>query len=156
MGIYNIVNKLKTIAINIPMVNQSSFGDIMDYDNKPTIKYPYVNIDVVNAQIQNFAQTYTFRIYVCDRNAPYIAYNKAEAIVNTFLKNNEVFTANYTINYFSMNFKDIVNGVWVDMTIQVPLVTECSSFEDLREGYLLQEGGKYIMTETGDLIKIEQ
>ena len=147
MGIYNIVNKLKTIAINIPMVNQSSFGDIMEYDNKPNIKYPYVNIDIVNAQVVNFAQTYTFRLYVCDRNQPYIAYNKAEAIVNTILKNNELFTANYMINYFSIDFKDKVSGVWVDMTIQTPLVTECIASK-------VVEDESYIITESGDLIKV--
>ena len=147
MGIYELTNKLKRIAIDIPMVNMASFGDIMDYDDKATIKYPYVNIDVVNSVVQNFAQTYTFRIYVCDRNKPYIAYNKTEAILNTFLKNNEVFAVNYTINYFSINFKDQVNGVWVDMTIQTPLVTECIESK-------IVEDESYIITEAGDLIKI--
>lgn len=111
MGIYNIVNKLKTIAINIPMVNQCSFGDIMEYDNKATIKYPYINIDVVTANVVNYAQTYTFRIYVCDRNDPYIAYNKTEVIINNFLKNNDISADKYTLNYFSLNFKDRVNGI---------------------------------------------
>ena len=125
MGIYTITNKLKTIAINIPMVNQSSFGDIMEYDDKATIKYPYVNIDVVSASVVNYAQTYTFRIYVCDRNEPYIAYNKTEAIINTFLKNNEINAERYTINYFTLNFKDQINGVWADITIQAPLEFDC-------------------------------
>lgn len=147
MGIYELTNKLKRIAIDIPMVNMASFGNIMDYDDKATIKYPYVNIDVVSSVVQNFAQTYTFRIYVCDRNKPYIAYNKTEAILNTFLKNNEVFAVNYTINYFSIDFKDQVNGVWVDMTIQTPLVTECIESK-------IVEDESYIITEAGDLIKI--
>lgn len=147
MGIYELTNKLKRIAIDIPMVNMASFGNIMDYDDKATVKYPYVNIDVVNSVVQNFAQTYTFRIYVCDRNKPYIAYNKTEAILNTFLKNNEVFAVNYTINYFSIDFKDQVNGVWVDMTIQTPLVTECIESK-------IVEDESYIITEAGDLIKI--
>lgn len=146
MGIYELTNKLKRVAIDIPMVNMASFGDIMDYDNKPNIKYPYVNIDVVNSVVQNFAQTYTFRIYVCDRNKPYIAYNKTEAILNAFLKNNEVFAVNYTINYFSIDFKDQVNGVWVDMTIQTPLVTECIEPK-------IVEDESYIITDEGDLIK---
>lgn len=111
MGIYSITNKLKEVAINTPMVNMAMFGDIMDYDDKADIKYPYVNIDVVSANVVNYAQTYTFRIYVCDRNAPYIAYNKTEAIINTFLKNNEINAERYTINYFTLDFKDQVHGV---------------------------------------------
>lgn len=154
MGIFSLTNKLKSIAINTKMVQMASFGDIMEYDNKATIKYPYINIDVVNAAVQNFAQTYTFRIYVCDRNLPYVAYNKTETILNSFLKNNALSVNNYIINYFTMNFKDIVNGVWADITIQVPLVAECDIFTDLGEGYITQENDKYILTESGDLIKI--
>ena len=149
MGIYNIVNKLKTIAINTPMVNQSSFGDIMEYDNKATIKYPYVNIDCITSSIINYAQTYTFRIYVCDRNAPYIAYNKTEAIINTFLKNNEISAVRYTINYFSYDFKDLVHGVWADIQIEVPLVTECDTFEVI-------ENESYVLMENGDLIRLNE
>lgn len=146
MGIYNIVNKLKTIAINIPMVNQSSFGDLMDYDNKATIKYPYVNIDCLTSSIVNYAQNYTFRIYVCDRNEPYIAYNKTEAIINTFLKNNEISAERYTLYYFSYNFKDQVNGVYADIQVEVPLVFDCDEIQAL-------ENDSYIITDNGDLIK---
>lgn len=146
MGVYRITNKLKEIAINTSMVNMASFGDIMEYDNKATIKYPYVNIDIVTANVVNFAQSYTFRIYVCDRNKPYVAYNKTEAIINKFLKNNDISAVNYTLNYFSIDFKDQVNGVWADIIIQVPLVTECNES-------MLIESESYIITENGDLIK---
>lgn len=146
MGVYRITNKLKEIAINTSMVNMASFGDIMEYDNKATIKYPYVNIDIVTANVVNFAQTYTFRIYVCDRNKPYVAYNKTEAIINKILKNNDISAVNYTLNYFSIDFKDQVNGVWADIIIQVPLVTECNES-------MLIESESYIITSDGDLIK---
>lgn len=149
MGIYSITNKLKEVAINTPMVQMVSFGDIMDYDNKATIKYPYVNIDCITSSIINYAQTYTFRIYVCDRNAPYIAYNKTEAIINTFLKNNEINAVRYTINYFSYDFKDLVHGVWADIQIEVPLVTECDTFEII-------ENESYVLMENGDLIRLNE
>ena len=146
MGIYSITNKLKTIAINTPMVQMASFGDLMDYDNKATIKYPYVNIDCLTSSIVNYAQNYTFRIYVCDRNAPYIAYNKTEAIINTFLKNNEINAVRYTLYYFSYNFKDQVNGVYADIQVEVPLVFDCDEIQAL-------ENDSYIITDNGDLIK---
>lgn len=149
MGIYSITNKLKEVAINTPMVQMASFGDIMEYDNKATIKYPYVNIDVVNARIVNFAQTYTFRVYVCDRNAPYIAYNKTETIINTFLKDNNIYVKDYTLNYFTIDFKDRVNGVWADVTVEVPLVTECDPFTII-------ENESYILMENGDLIRLNE
>lgn len=127
MGLYSLVNKLQILAINTKMVQQCSFGDIMEYDNKATIKYPYVNIDVVKTAVNDFVKTYTFRVYACDRNETFIAYNKTETIINTFLKNNDLDVANYTINYFSLNFKDIVNGCWTDIVIQVPLNVNCNN-----------------------------
>ena len=146
MGIYSITNKLKTIAINTPMVQMASFGDLMDNDNKATIKYPYVNIDCLTSSIVNYAQNYTFRIYVCDRNEPYIAYNKTEAIINAFLKNNEISAVRYTLYYFSYNFKDQVNGVYADIQVEVPLVFDCDEIQAL-------ENDSYIITDNGDLIK---
>lgn len=127
MGIYNLIHKLQILAINTKMVNMCSFGDIMEYDNKATVKYPYVNIDVVKSSVNSFIQTYTLRFYVCDRNAPYIAYNKTETILNNIFKRNDIDSNNYTINYFSLDFKDKVNGVWADVVVQIPLNVNCSN-----------------------------
>lgn len=104
-----------------------SFGDIMEYDNKSTVKYPYVNIDVVKSSVNSFIQTYTLRFYVCDRNEPYVAYNKTETILNNIFKRNDIDSNNYTINYFSLDFKDKVNGVWADVVVQIPLNVNCSN-----------------------------
>lgn len=157
MGIYNLIEKLKELAIEIPMVSGCSIGDVMKYDDKASVKYPYVNIDVVKADVKNFVQTYTLRIYTLDRNKPYIAFNKCENILNTFLKNNDLDTVNYLINYCTLDYKDMVNGCWTDMEITVPLVTECDTFTDLGEGYINQEqNSKYILNEEGDLIKIDK
>ena len=79
-GIYNVAEKLKDTAIRNPMVGMSSFGDIQLYNNKASVKYPYVNFDIVSSYVSNFVKTYTMRIYSCDRNEPYIAYNKTELI----------------------------------------------------------------------------
>lgn len=157
MGIYNLINKLKETATDIPMVNQCTFGDINDYNEKASNEYPYVNIDIIKADVVNFAQTYTFRIYVCDINKPFTAYNKTENILNTFLKRNGIDTVNYDVNYFSIDFKDMINGVWADMLITVPLVTECDTFVDLGEGYITDEtNDNYVLSEDGDLIKLDK
>ena len=41
------ISKVKQAAIENPLVNQVCFGPIEEYDHKATIKYPYVNIDIV-------------------------------------------------------------------------------------------------------------
>lgn len=156
MGIYRLAENLKTLAINIKMVQMASFGDLMLFDDKPVIKYPYVNIDIIGADVTNFVQTYKLRVYVCDRNKPHIAYNKTETILNQFLKNNDLDITNYTINYFSVDFKDQVNGVYADIIFTVPLVTECETYTDLGEGYMVAEMGRFFMlSEEGELNRTE-
>lgn len=131
-GIYNVAEKLKDTAIRNPMVSMSSFGDIQLYNNKASVKYPYVNFDVVSSYVSNFVKTYTMRIYSCDRNEPYIAYNKAEMIIDDILKRLGI--DGYTVNYFTLNFKDMINGCWADFEIETSIVQdECDYTQLLSE-----------------------
>lgn len=148
MGLYRTINDLKVVAANTKMVNMVSFGDIQEYNNKATIRYPYINLDIVTAQVQNWAKGYKIRIYVCDRNEPYVAYNKAELILDSFLKNNEVSVDSYIINYFSYDYKDNIHGVWADITIESTIESEC-------DVYSLPDTDDFILQENGDLIRIE-
>ena len=104
--ILNIVNNLKLAAINSPMCNQSSFGDITLYDNKSDIKYPYCNIDVVSGFVSDFSIEYTIRLYVCDRNEPYIAYNKTEQILTQILVTKGTDLSNHEIVSIYISNKD--------------------------------------------------
>ena len=139
--ILNVVNNLKLVAINTPMCNQSSFGDITLYDNKADINYPYCNIDVVSGFINNYSIKYTIRLYVCDRNEPYIAYNKTEQILTQII--NSLDLGSYTINYFTLNFKDQVNGVWADIQVddkvEIPCVPTISEYMTLENGDLIKK-----------------
>ena len=128
-GIYNVAEKLKDTAIRNPMVGMSSFGDIQLYNNKASIKYPYVNFDIVSSYVSNFVKTYTMRIYSCDRNEPYIAYNKAEMIIDDILKRLEI--DGYTVNYFTLNFKDMINGCWADFEIETSIVQDECDYTQL-------------------------
>lgn len=149
--IYNLANKLKYTAIKHPMVNMSSFGSLSLFDNKPKISYPYVNFDVVNSRADNFLKTYTIRMYVCDRNEPYVAYNKTEMIADNILSSLEIYR--YTVNYFTLEFKDVTNGVFIDFEIQLPMNGDCDYNALIEEiSLLIQEGGDFVLQENGDLI----
>ena len=128
MGIYKLVQDLKILAINTQTVNQASFGDIRLYDNKTNIRYPYVNFDIVNSRVVNNAINYNFRMYVCDRNDPYVAYNKTNLILNSILKHYSIDATNYVANFFTLNFQDMVNGCWVDFTLEDELEYNCLNF----------------------------
>lgn len=149
--VYPLINKAKYQAIRHPLVNMSSFGSLELYDNKATIKYPYVNFDIVNSSVVNYLKTYTIRMYVCDRNEPYIAYNKSEVIADDILKSLDI--DNYVINYFTLEFKDVTNGVWADFQIQVPLKGSCT-YDSLFNDSLLLENDNFILQENGDLITL--
>jgi hypothetical protein len=146
--IYKLANELKYNAIKHPMVYMAAFGSLTLFDDKSKIAYPYVNFDVVSSKIVNSVKTYTIRMYVCDRNEPYVAYNKTETIADDLLKDIEIET--YTVNYFTLQFKDIVNGVFIDFDMQIPMSGECS-YDSLLE---LPINDKYELLENGDLVKI--
>jgi hypothetical protein len=144
--IYRLANQLKEQAINTPMCKMASFGDISLYNNKPTIKYPYINIDVVNCYVQKSSlSTYKMRIYVCDRNEPYIAYNKTETILKSMLSSLNL--ENYTINYFTYNFKDMIHGVWVDIDIDTITDMDCNELNSNVDNYETLSIGDLILTE---------
>jgi hypothetical protein len=146
--ILNLVEQLQHRAIRHPLVSMASFGSIQLYENKSTIKYPYVNFDVIDANVDNNIQTYNIRMYVCDRNkTPYIAYNKAETIANDILQQLEI--TEYNLKYFTLNFKDVVDGVFVDFEIETTIPSTCV-YESLFNHILLEEGG-FVLQENGDL-----
>ena len=157
MSLITTVDNIKTLAINTPTVSMSSFGDISLYDNKSIIKYPYVNIDVVSNDVaNNNNKSYTFRIYVCDKNEPYIAYNKCELILDTLLNSLEV--SDYKTNYFTLSFKDMINGIFADITVESNINLSCIISEEDKEFIILENSDfiKYfLLKEDGSKIELE-
>lgn len=152
MGVFNVATGIKKLAMSIPMCSMASFGDISLFNNKATIAYPFVNIDVIsNLVVNNSLNTYTLRMYACDRNPEvYIAYNKAELVLDSLMMRLDI--QNYTTNYFSLDFKDVVNGVYTDIKFDSILLLNCAKYYD---GFLLQEEAQwYILTEEDDYIEI--
>lgn len=157
MSLITTVNDIKTLAINTPTVSMASFGDISLYDNKSIIKYPYVNIDVVsNNVVSNNNKSYVFRIYVCDKNEPYIAYNKCELILDTLLNSLEV--SEYKTNYFTLSFKDMINGIFADVMVESTINLSCIVSEEDKEFIILENSDfiKYfLLKEDGSKIELE-
>lgn len=155
MGIYKLSTDIKKMAMTLPNVAMASFGDISLYDNKSIILYPYVNIDVVSDNISNNSNSdYILRLYVVDRNEPYVAYNKCELILDELMLKLEV--QNYTVTYFTLNFKDQVNGVYTDFNYEENIGLSCQYLED---GYLVSENkfpeDEYIITNNEEKIKVD-
>ena len=152
--IYPLMSDLKLNAIKHPMVNMASVGDMSLYDNKATIRYPYVNFDIVSSSIVNYSKKYTIRLYVCDRQKDtLVSYNKTELIADNLLKKLQM--NNYIVNYFHNDFQDDVDGVWVDFQYEIAVTSECT-YETLLNGSILLEDGNFIILENGDLISIEK
>lgn len=145
--IAKVIDDLKITAMNTPLVNMVAFGQLSLFAEKKTIKYPYVNLDIVNANISGGSKKYKIRIYVCDRNDIITAFNKTELILDQILKSELYYTQNYTVNYFTEEFKDITSGVFVDIDIEDDILSHCSPIEIEQVGFILQENG--------DLIRIE-
>lgn len=155
MGIFELVNQLKTKALSLSMCSGSDYGDISLYEDKE-VTYPFINIDIVSSNVtNNGSKRYTFRIYSMDRNVPYIAYNKAELLLNDFM--NEFGVYNYTLNFFTLEFNDLINGVFADITIDVKMDLVCAPVYDSE--YIILENGdyfaKYLLNESGGKFPID-
>ena len=154
--IYPILNLIKTAAINHPLVNMSSIGLIEEYDNKPNIKYPYVNIDIVNSSITNGSKKYTIRLYVIDKQKDrLVAWNKCELIIDNLLKNN-LMIEKYFVNYFTNDYLDYVDGCYVDVEYEINEKVECNINDFISGNFLTLESGAYILNEDGSFIKLEK
>ena len=148
-NILPLMEKLKYQAIQNPLVNMSSFGSLSLYENKSTIAYPYVNYDVVSSFVEGFVKTYTIRMYVMDINInAYSVYNKTETIMDDLLKQLEI--ENYNINYFTLNFKDVVDGVWCDFEYETKIEGTCV-YQSLFSKELLEDGN-FRLLEDGSLV----
>lgn len=145
-----VFENIQQKVISHPLVNMCSYGDISLYNNKKTIKYPFVNLDIVSSQNFNNISSYTIRMYVCDRNkTPFIAYNKCETIAVQIMQNFENY--NFKINYFTLDFGDVVDGVFIDFVIETPSNFDCViPYETLDINKL--KDGSYTMDENGDII----
>jgi hypothetical protein len=155
--IYPLINQIKAIAIQDPLVNMASYGDLQLFNNKSTIKYPYVNLDIVNSNKNGGSKKYTIRIYVVDRQYDNtVAHNKCELILDQLMKNLEI--TNYTTNFIVEEFNDIASGVWADVVFEIGMSLGCNFLQLFRSNndYILLEDNDYVMNEEGDLIMLEQ
>jgi len=154
MGIYKLSTDIKKMAMTLPSVSMASFGDISLYDNKSTILYPYVNTDVITDDISNNSNSeYLIRIYILDRNEPYVAYSKCEQILDELMLKLDI--PNYSVNFFTLNFKDQVNGVYTDVNYDETIGLSCQYLED---GFLISENNypedEFIITNNEEKIKV--
>lgn len=113
----NFINELKILCINTPLVEQVAYGDISEYNNKQ-VKYPYINLDIVDTNFRRGILYHTIRFYVMDRNInTLISLNKCESILDSIMKNNQMQIVDYSGNPFVLDYKDQINGYWTDIEI---------------------------------------
>lgn len=156
MGIYELVNYIKTKAINLPMCNYSTHGDLSLYQEKE-VQYPLINVDIVNSKVvNNSTKAYTFRIYSIDRNEPYVSYNKCEDLLINLMNVLEI--TDFTSIFFTLDFKDVVNGCYCDVTFIIKIGLKCV-FEEY-PGYIILENGDfakaYLLLENKSKIEFEK
>lgn len=154
--VIEVLDSLKLIAINSPLVNMSSVSDIIDYSNRPDIKYPFVNIDLVSTSVLNYAKYYRVRFYICDRGPnEFYSYNKASIILDDILKSFSIDQQSYTANYFRLDFLDQVNGLWCEVDIEDQVILDCADFAG-NYNYVISENGDYLIDEVKDNRIIEE
>lgn len=129
MTLYNIVEKLKNIAITKPNINYVGEGDIYDLNSLPNIDYGVFYITQSNHSQSQDTTTYNLTLYYIDRifqdksntlNVQSTGIQVLTTIVNTFEYSTEV-VVNYDMDYttFTHKFSDLCAGVYCNLSISV-------------------------------------
>lgn len=129
MTLYNIVEKLKDIAINKPNINYVGEGDIYDLNTLPNIDYSVFYITQSNHSQNQDTTTFNLTLYYIDRifqdksntlNIQSTGIQVLTTIVNTFEYSNDVIV-NYDMDYttFTHKFSDLCAGVYCNLSISV-------------------------------------
>lgn len=157
--LYNLLDNLKITAIQHPLVQMSAIDDLVEYQNRP-VRYPFVNINVVDSNVTNGLKKYNVRIYVLDRQKNVnVAWNKTEIILEDILK--QAGFKNYNIYYFKDDFNDIVSGCYCDIkyeNIRAGKGSETGTcdYRAITDGYIVQQDEDYITQQSGDLIMLSR
>lgn len=129
MTLYNIVEKLKNIAITKPNINYVGEGDIYDLNSLPNIDYGVFYITQSNHSQSQDTTTYNLTLYYIDRifqdksntlNVQSTGIQVLTTIVNTFEYSTDVIV-NYDMDYttFTHKFSDLCAGVYCNLSISV-------------------------------------
>lgn len=64
---YNILDYWKTIMSNHPSLEQTSQGDIFQFDDNEYPKYPLGNVQITNVDFTDSVTTYTIQLIIADK-----------------------------------------------------------------------------------------
>lgn len=134
-----LVQKITEMGNAHKQIKSVYFGDIEDYLSKGTDNlYPSLFFDVTGANIQGKSLTINFSLYFSDRMLPE-GVNETEVLSDMLdvaqdilaqLKyNNFVFdeVASATISFFTEDKPDLLAGVRVDLSLDIPFLADrCS------------------------------
>lgn len=144
----NFIKSLKLICLNTQLVNQVAYGNIIDYTHKE-VKYPYVNLDILNSSIINGIVYHNIRFYIMDRNINDLtSFNKTEMILDNIMKEPELQIEVYSATPFVLDYNDMITGFFCD--IQIPEVALNTPFNECS---VLSIGEGYTTLPDGDLLK---
>lgn len=127
MSLYEIINKLLTIAGNKPNIKFVGEGDIYELNHLPNIDYSVFYITQSNTTVDNGVTTYSLNLFYVDRivdeadNHLLVQSNGIDAILN--IVNELVLTedveieGNIVFNSFYQKFKDDCSGVYAKVNI---------------------------------------
>lgn len=145
--IYQLVNNIKKKLISVDGINQVGFGPIERYNQKE-VRYPYVNMELNYYSVNDYTKRYYFTFYFMDRGYDqYTTYNKCQLLAKTFFSDPELEIEDYNLNYFYLDFRDQISGVYSQINLYGDMNVECQLDNTSCQ--------KYILTEFGDYIKLE-
>lgn len=137
MTLLEIIELIKTTALNQPNVNSAVEGDLYDYMNaNPSIDYSVVFLTQQSHRETEGFMHYSFYIFYCDRLQSDLDSNRAliqstglrvlSNIIRTVCDNLDIEVPDVTYVPYSQRFADEVAGVYASVEFTVPIEDVCA------------------------------
>ena len=135
-NLYNIINTIKHITLEHPLVMRFTEGDVYTNLNEDKDKkYPAINLDIDNINIGPNYQTVNGNLFYIDRlltdesnrtEVQAVGMRTLQSVINKLA---ETYNWNWTsqvYNIFTEKFADLCAGVYVTFSIEVPAEEICA------------------------------
>ena len=137
MTLWQVVEKLKSIALSQPIVNSTGEGNIYDFLNgSPSSKYATIFLTQSQHSTDGEWDDYGFTIFYVDRLVDNLEANRLQIqsigkdvvinLIRQFCEEYDAECSEITITPFTEKFVDLTAGVYASVDFRLPVDSICS------------------------------
>ena len=156
MSLYEVVERLKTIALTQPNIRTALEGDIYNLNTNPSVVYDVFNLTQGQHRESEDYDFYVFNLFYVSRltdeynnrlQIQSIGKSVLSNIIRLFCEQTDIDfpdDTQLTFNTFTEKFVDICGGVYCNVTLTIPKDLICDDEGDNLPVINITENGSYV------------